>query len=135
MDDEITGMHEIAKVLEDLDEEARARVIRWAAEKFGVDLRLAPSDESGDIEDSDHTRFMGVDPDKLEAAREARAGQVAESRDVAAAPKLEVQPASSLDKPAEAPPERDPEKPSFMDTQFRIFSGKQELKKSKKEDD
>ena len=94
MDDEITGMHEISKILDNLDDEARARVIRWAAEKFGVDLRLAPLDESAAIDDSDHTRFMGVDPDKLEAARDARAAQVAETRDAAVAPKLEVQPAS-----------------------------------------
>ena len=132
MDDEITGMHEISKILEDLDDKARARVIRWAAEKFGVDLGQPPLGESGAIDDSDHTRFMGVDPDKLEAAR---AAQVAESPDAAAAPKLEVQPASSLDKPTEVPPQRDPEKPSFLDTQFRMFSGKQELKKTKKGDD
>ncbi len=132
MDDEITGMYQIAKVLEDLDDEARARVLRWAAEKFGVDLGLAPLDESGEIDDSDHTRFMGADPAKLEAARAAR---VAESGDAAAAPKLEVQPASSLDEPAEAPPERDPGKPSFLDTQFRMHSGKQQLKRSKESDE
>ena len=85
----------------------------------------------GDIDDSDHTRFMGVDPDKLEAAREARAESLDESRETA---KLEVKPASSLEEPAEAPPDRDPEKPSFMDTQFRMFSGKQELKKKKSDE-
>ena len=132
MDDEITGMYQIAKILEDLDNESRARVIRWAAEKFGVNLAPAPLAESGTIDDSDHARFMSVDPDKLEAARAAR---VAGGGDAAAAPTLEVQPASSLDASAEAPPERDPEKPSFLDTQFRMFSGKQQLKKTKKSDD
>ena len=135
MDDEITGMYQIAKVLEDLDDEARARVIRWAAEKLGVDLGLAPLGASGAIDDSEHTRFMGVHPDKLEAARQARAAQVAETRDAPAAPKVGVQPVSSLDEPAEAPPGRDPEKPSFLDTQFRMLSGKQQMKKTRKSDD
>ncbi len=134
MDDEITGMYQIAKILEDLDDVARARILRWAAEKFDVDLGLA-LDGTDDVDDSDHTRFMGVDPDKLEAARAARTAQAAENRDAAAAPKLEVQPASSLDQPEEAPPEHDPDKPSFLDTQFRMFSGKKELKKTKDSDD
>ena len=38
MDDEITGMFQVAKILEELVEDARARVLRWAADKFGVDL-------------------------------------------------------------------------------------------------
>jgi len=122
MDDEITGMFQVAKVLEGLDEEARARVIRWAADKFGVDLGQPMEDDEEAIESTDQTRFQGVDPAKVAAAKAAR--------ESAATPKLQVQPASSLED-TEAPPDRDPDKPSFMDTSFRMFSGKKELKKSK----
>ena len=124
MDDEITGMFQVAKVLEGLDEEARARVIRWAADKFGIDLGQPMEVDEEAIESSDQTRFMGVDPDKVAAAKVAREAEHA------AAPKLEVQAASTLDETG-APPERDPEKPSFLDTSFRMYSGKKQLKKAK----
>jgi hypothetical protein len=124
MDDEITAMFQVAKILEGLDEETRARVVRWAADKFGVDLGQAIDDE--DVESTDETMLGGIDPEKVAAAKAARA-----SGDDSA-PKLQVKPASSLE-PEEAPPERDPDKPSFLDTSFRMFSGKQELKKKKEE--
>lgn len=38
MDDEITGMFQVAKILDALDEPARARVLRWAADKYDIDL-------------------------------------------------------------------------------------------------
>lgn len=123
MDDEITGMFQIAKVLEGLDEEARARVLGWAADKFGIDLGQPMVDDEA-VEATDETMFMGVDPEKVAAA------EVARQAEHAAAPKLEVQPASTLDE-TEAPPQRDPEKPSFMDTSFRVYSGKKQLKKTK----
>ncbi len=126
MDDEITGMFQVAKVLEGLDDEARARVLRWAADKFAIDLgQPIEVDEEG-VESSDQTRFIGVDPDKVAAAKAAHEAEHA------AVPKLEVQPASTLEE-TEAPPERDPEKPSFMDTSFRMYSGKKSLKKAKDE--
>lgn len=130
MDDEITGMYQVAKVLEGLDEEARARVIRWAADKFGVDLRQPIDVDEEAVESTNETMLGSVDPDKLAAAREARAASA--SGEAASSPKLQVKPASSLED-AEAPPPRDPGKPSFMDTSYRIFSGKQQLKKAKDE--
>ena len=122
MDDEITGMFQIAKVLEGLDEEARARVVRWAADKFGIDMGQPMEDDEA-VESTDETMFLGVDPEKVAAVKAAREAEAA------AAPKLEVQPASTLDE-TEAPPERDPEKPSFLDTSFRMYSGKKQLKKA-----
>jgi len=124
MDDEITAMFQVAKILEGLDEETRARVVRWSADKFGIDLGQAMDDE--DVESTDETMLGGIDPEKVAAAKAA-----SESGDDSA-PKLQVKPASSLE-PEEAPPERDPDKPSFLDTSFRMFSGKQELKKKKDE--
>ena len=91
MDDEITGIYQVAKILDTLDEEARARVIRWAADKYDIDLTVPLADA-----------------------------------DVAAAAERTH---------AEAPPEKkDPEKPSFLDTQFRMHAGKKQLKKKKDED-
>ena len=106
MDDEITGMFQIAKILDDLDEDARGRVLRWAADKYGLDLGQLPA-EAGEKE---------ADP----------------TDETVSAPQLEVKPASTLE-PDEAPPERDPERPSFLDTSFRMYSGKQQLKKTKDE--
>ena len=70
--------------------------------------------------------LVGVDPEKVAAAKAAREAEHA------AAPRLDVQPCSTLED-IEAPPERDPEKPSFMDTSFRMYSGKKDLKKAKDE--
>ena len=128
MDDEITGMFQVAKILDELDEEARSRVLRWAADKYGIDLGQLVAEED-DAESTDETRFLGVDLDKAAAAKDAREEASAEQGE---APKVEVKPASSLE-PEEAPPERDPERPSFLDTSFRMYSGKKELKKTKDE--
>jgi len=73
--------------------------------------------------------FLGADPDKAAAAKQAREGQAAEG---AAVRQLEVEPASTLES-VEAPPERDPDRPSFLDTSFRMYSAKKELKKAKDE--
>lgn len=126
MDDEISSMFQVAKILEELDEEARARVVRWAADKFGIDLGQPPEGDEDAVEATDETMLGGVDPEKVAAAKSLR-DLAGESK-----AKLEVKPASTLEK-AEAPPKRDPSKPSFMDTSFRMFSGKQELKKAKDE--
>ena len=128
MEDEITGMFQIAKILDALDEPARARVLRWAADKYGIDLgQIAAEDE--DAEASDRVMSLGVDPEKVAAAKQAREGQATEG---AAAEQLEVKPASTLES-VETPPERDPERPSFLDTSFRMHSAKKELKKAKDE--
>ena len=127
MDDEITGMFQIGKILDELDDEARARVLRWAADKYGIDLgQLAAEADEEEAASSDKTMFQGVDPDKVAAAEQAREEQAAEAR------QLEVKPASTIES-GEAPPERDPERPSFLDTSFRMYSGKKELKKTKGE--
>ena len=126
MDDEITGMFQVGKVLEGLDEEARARVLRWAADKFAIDLGQPVEAEEEAVESPDQTMFIGVDPEKVAAAP---AGSEAEQ---AVAPKLQVQPASTLEE-TDAPPEKDPDKPSFLDTSFRMYSGKKDLKKTKDE--
>ncbi|MGD8329094.1 MAG: hypothetical protein PVJ49_06625 [Acidobacteriota bacterium] len=94
MDDEIDAMSQVVRILEELDEEARARVVRWAADRYGVDVG-----QSVDL-------------------------------DGESGPEHQVRPSSGPDK-AETPPPRDPSKPSFMDTSFRMFSGKQQLKKAK----
>ena len=126
MDDEITGMFQVGKVLEGLDEEARARVLRWAADKFDIDLGQPVEAEEEAAESTDGTMFMGVDPEKVAAA------EAAPEAEHAVAPKLQVQPASTLEEP-NAPPEKDPDKPSFLDTSFRMYSGKKDLKKAKDE--
>ena len=58
MDDEITGMFQVGKVLEGLDEEARARVLRWAADKFAIDLGQPVEAEEEAVESPDQTMFM-----------------------------------------------------------------------------
>jgi len=127
MDDEITGMFQVGKVLEGLDEEARARVLRWAADKFDIDLGQPVEAEEEAAESTDEkTMFMRVDPEKVAAAKAAREAEHA------VAPKLQVQPASTLEE-TEKPTERDPGKPSFLDTSFRMYSGKKDLKKAKDE--
>ncbi len=126
MDDEISGMFEVAKILDDLDEDARARVLRWAADKYGVDLGQLAADADEEAESSDEAMFLGVDPDEVAAAKQAREEQAA------GAPQLEVKPASTPE-PDEAPPERDPDRPSFLDTSFRMYRGKKELKKARDE--
>jgi len=134
MDDEITGMFQIAKVLDQLDENARARVIRWAADKYGVDLGQLDAAEH-DVESTDQTMFIGVDPAKVAAARAARAATVAgpgdgDSGSAASGPAAEP---PSTPAAAGPPPQRDTERPSFLDTSFRMYSGKQHLKKAKEE--
>jgi hypothetical protein len=134
MDDEITGMFQIAKVLDQLDGSARARVIRWAADKYGVDLGQL-DDPEHDVESADQTMFIGVDPAKVAAARAARDAAAADPSAAdpgAAASGPAAEPASTPAAP-EAPPPRDPERPSFLDTRFRMHSGKQHLKKAKEE--
>ena len=126
MDDEITGMFQVGKVLEGLDEEARARVLRWAADKFAIDLGQPVEAEEEAVESPDQTMFIGVDPEKVAATKSAREAEHA------VAPKLQVQPASTLEE-TEKPTERDPGKPSFLDTSFRMHSGKKDLKKTKDE--
>ncbi len=123
MDDEITGMFQVAKILENLDENARARVLRWAADKYGIDLgqRAAEVADEEDAESTDKTMLRSVDPKKV--AGEEQAAEDSQ---------LEVKPASSLEHD-ETPPERDPERPSFLDTSFRMYSGKKKLKKTKDE--
>ncbi len=125
MDDEITGMFQVAKILENLDENARARVLRWAADKYGIDLgqRAAEVADEEDAESTDKTMLRSVDPEKVAAAKEGGEEQAAEDS------QLEVKPASSLEHD-ETPPERDPERPSFLDTSFRMYSGKKKLKKT-----
>lgn len=63
MDDEtdleIDAMGKVSKALSSLDEGARGRVIRWAAERYGLELRSAPrrqpttGDDGGGITDAD----------------------------------------------------------------------------------
>ncbi len=120
MDDEITGMFQVAKILQNLDENARARVLRWAADKYGIDLgqRAAEVADEEDAESTDKTMLRSVDPKKV--AGEEQAAEDSQ---------LEVKPASSLEHD-ETPPERDPERPSFLDTSFRMYSGKKKLKKT-----
>jgi hypothetical protein len=130
MDDEITGMFQIAKILDGMDEETQARVVRWAADKYGIDLGQAAEQDEG-IDTGEQVMIGGVDPEKLAAAKAAKEAARAEEQ---AAPKLEVKPASTMES-TEAPPERDPEKPSFLDTSFRMYSGKQILKKEKETKD
>lgn len=124
MDDEITGMFQVAKILENLDENARARVLRWAADKYGIDLgqRAAEVADEEDAESTDKTMLRSVDPEKVAAAKQAGEEQAAEDS------QLEVKPASSLEH--DEAPERDPERPSFLDTSFRMYSGKKKLKKT-----
>jgi len=70
MDDEITGMYQLAKIFDGLDEEARARLIRWAADKYGVDVGQPKA--AGAAAFDDQSMFMEVDPEKVAAARVAR---------------------------------------------------------------
>ena len=68
-DDEITRMFQVAKILDDLDQEARARLLRWAADKYGIDMgQPAPED----VESTDQTISGGVEPDRVAAARGRR---------------------------------------------------------------
>ncbi len=130
MDDEVTVMFQIAKTLEGLDEDSRARVIRWAADKFGVDVGQPAAGEEA-MGTGSETMFIGVDPEKVAAARAARDAAAGKS-DGATDGARGAAPASAP--PAdEPPPDRDPEKPSFLDTSFRMYSGKKELKKAKDE--
>src|SRR5437879_3862806 len=41
MDPEIDAMDKVATALGDLDQEAKSRVLKWAAERFGVAIRPA----------------------------------------------------------------------------------------------
>ena len=126
MDDEITSMFQVGKILDALDEEARGRVVRWAADKYGIELGQTNVAAEEAAESPESTMFASVDPEKmaaLKAGREAKA-------EATTSPNLEVQPASTLE-PDESPPPRDPERPSFLDTSFRMHSGKKELKKAK----
>lgn len=131
MDDEVTVMFQIGKTLEGLDEESRARVIRWAADKFGIDLgQAASADEETTAKGSD-TMFIGVDPEKMAAAKAARdSAEGKASRASAGTGSGDTAPTPSTEEP---PPQRDPEKPSFLDTSFRMYSGKKELEKAKDE--
>lgn len=126
MDDEVGVMFQVGKTLEGLDEDARARVIRWAADKFGVDVGqpLAADDEL--IDNSGQTAFMSVDAEKVAAAKAAR-----DSGEATAAVVAKLEPDAVRVEPDEPPPDRNPEKPSFLDTSFRMYSGKKELKKAK----
>ena len=121
MDDELSSMFQVAKVLEKLDEDSRARVVRWAADKYGVDLGQ-PADGEFDPDATDRTMVADVSPEKVAANNAAREQRLHEAKDA-----RKSAPAEASDKP----PERDPEKPSFMDTSFRMYSGKQLLKKEK----
>lgn len=47
MDLEIEAMGKVSKALAGLEEEARGRVIRWAAERYGISLGAAPRKQSG----------------------------------------------------------------------------------------
>jgi len=42
MDPEISSMSKISEALEDLDQEARTRVLQWAAAKFSVNVGIVP---------------------------------------------------------------------------------------------
>ncbi len=124
MSDEVSVMFEIGKKLEPLDEDSRARVIRWAADKYGVDVGQPAAIEAGASGDDQQTMFIGVDPEKLAAAKAAReSGAKSPAGAHTASP-----PAPAADEP---PPQRDPDKPSFLDTSFRMYSGKKELRKAK----
>lgn len=48
MDLEIEAMGTVSKALGGLEEDARGRVIRWAAERYGVTLGAAPRKQIGD---------------------------------------------------------------------------------------
>lgn len=122
MDDEVTAMFQVAKILEGLDEEARARVVRWAADKFGVDVGQSVDIDERAMGSTDETMRGAVDPDGVAAAPAGR-----ESDD---APESAAESTASAGED-QAPPRRDPSKPLFMDTSFRMFSGKKELKKAK----
>ena len=126
MDDEITGMYQMAKILDGLDEQARGRLIRWAADKYGVDVGQSADLDDGAVDAAARSVFMEVDPDKVAAARAARASG---ETSAAVAAKL----GAMTPEPDDAPPQRDPGKPSFLDTSFRMYSGKRELKKAKDE--
>ena len=131
MDDEISGMYQVAKILEGLDEDARARVIRWAADKYDIDLNT-PLD-SGERA-ADEVTFMDVDADKVAAAKAAGEGGESEAESGEFQPKVEVEPASILGGETQLPPaKKDPEKPSFLDTQFRMYAGKKRLKKEQED--
>jgi hypothetical protein len=70
MDLEIEAMGKVSKALGVLEEEARGRVIRWAAERYGVTLGAAPRKQVGggegnpggeDIDDGDENEEQAHD--------------------------------------------------------------------------
>ena len=126
MDDEVTVMFQLGKTLEALDEESRARVIRWAADKFGVDVGQPFASGEQALGTEHQTMFIGIDPEKVAAAKAAR--ESGESK-IAASGRLSPESVAV----EETPPARDPDKPSFLDTSFRMYSGKKELRKAKDE--
>lgn len=47
MDLEIEAMGKVSKALGGLEEEARSRVVRWVAERYGITLRVVPRKQIG----------------------------------------------------------------------------------------
>ena len=52
-DPEISAMGVVADALTPLDEEARGRILRWAAERYGVTLAPGRRGRGGELDDSD----------------------------------------------------------------------------------
>lgn len=68
MDLEIEAMGKVSKALGGLEEEARGRVIRWTAERYGISLRAAPRKQSGG---GGNPGVEDVDDDEDEIEQEA----------------------------------------------------------------
>lgn len=66
MDLEIEAMGKVSGALGGLEEEARGRVIRWAAERYGISLGAAPSKSGGGRGGNPRVEYADDDEDEIE---------------------------------------------------------------------
>ncbi|MBS1895556.1 MAG: hypothetical protein JST59_30010 [Actinobacteria bacterium] len=76
-DPEIDAMSTVARALTDLEEDARGRVLRWAAERYGATSVVRPPGSSAIEEDAFEAQMIGDD------------GQVSDQEIAAEAPEFE----------------------------------------------
>lgn len=70
-DPEIDAMSALANALADLEEDARGRVLRWAAERYGVSVNTSTGGRHGGGAAGDHDGGVGEEVTDKEIAEEA----------------------------------------------------------------
>jgi len=133
MDDELESMNAIARILAELDPEVADRIIRWAADRYGSGIYLAGDDLEGLDAAS---RASDALPGRESPAPSGDASRASgEARKLQPTAPGDEQQGRETDGRAQPPARKSSDRPSFLDTQYRMSVAKNLIEKQGDEDE